>query len=209
MIMILLSIYYFKLAANQNFVDAKFYLGSVYFYIYSFDSNQINLNNSINYFKEASTCNDCFSKINLAAIYLRNNNVDYAKSLLEEAIFMKNEKVALFNLATVYFFVENKFDESLPLLMKSAMCGFSPSENMLGIMIVYKFGRNYNIHDIFLKNGIDNFELEQKIFNVIKRNNLEDYYSYQQFYLFNSNKYYIYDFYHNPQEISRVKQNKI
>ena len=61
---------------------------------------------------------------------------------------MKNEKVALFNLATVYFFVENKFDESLPLLMKSAMCGFSPSENLLGIMIVYKFGRNDNIHDI-------------------------------------------------------------
>ena len=84
----------------------------------------------ITFYNEGSSLNDQYSKNNLGIIYKNGfgnvikKNLSMAKVLFEEAIYQKNDKVAMYILSHMYFYdnsINYNIDECIKLLIKSSI----------------------------------------------------------------------------------------
>ncbi|KAK8864103.1 hypothetical protein M9Y10_011799 [Tritrichomonas musculus] len=176
------AIYYFSLAAKKRHIPANFSMAIIHHQgIYV----QRNIDEAIRYYKEGSSFNHQYSKNNLGIIYkdksFNRNPIVY----FEEAIRQKNDVVAIYNLAHIYFYGEaetnENLDKSIDLLLRSSD-DFGPSMALLCLAIVKKI-KHININEIreILKNKSRKFI--QEIWNVIRNENLQNEIIYNKFYL--------------------------
>ena len=110
---------------------------------------------AIHYFKEVSCFNNQYAKNNLEIIYKTGQGVPpnpYGSIVyFEEAIRQKNDKVAMFNLAHIYFYEEagiSNLDKAIELLVKSALKNTIYSLELLCLAVIKK----YESLDIFTIN---------------------------------------------------------
>lgn len=136
------AIHFLSLAANQNQQDAQYILGCIYFedLIGNYD-----IEKAIHYFKEVSSCNQNANN-NLGVIYKtgKGGELDISKSIdyFKEAIKQKNDSVAKFNLAHIYFFEDESkqnISKSLKLLVEAAKEEVPHSLDFLCLVVVNKF----------------------------------------------------------------------
>lgn len=101
---------------------------------------------AIHYFKEVSCFDSQYAKNNLGVIYKTGTGVVANPSgsivYFEEAIRQKEDPMAMFNLAHIYFFEEAgffKLSEAIKLLIKSAIHDVPESTDLLCLAVVKKF----------------------------------------------------------------------
>ncbi|KAK8885296.1 hypothetical protein M9Y10_040742 [Tritrichomonas musculus] len=173
------SIHYFTLAANQDHRDSQFLLGCIYYeglYI-DYDIQQ-----TIHSFKEVSCFNGQSAKSNLGIIYKTGQRVKANPSgsfvYFEEAIRQKNDEVAMFNLAHIYFYEEagiSNLKKAIELLLKPAIKGVIHSLDLLCLAVIKKYESPdiYKINEDF--RTIDHEKswlLSEKVIKNIESRNL-------------------------------------
>ena len=143
------SIYYLTLAANQNNRFSQFILGCIYYEGLHIDYD---IEKAIYYFKEVSCFNNQYAKNNLGIIYKTGQGVPPNPSgsivYFEEAIRQKDDEVAMFNLAHIYFYEEagiSNLEKAIELLVKSALKNLIHSLHLLCLAVIKK----YESPDIF------------------------------------------------------------
>ena len=131
-------------AKNENKLGSiLFYFGSIYFeglYV-SYD-----IKKAIHYFKDASNLNNQCAKNNLGVIYKKAIGVKpnplLAIEYFKEAIKCGNDKVAMFNLAHIYFYNEAEIydiDKAFELLVISSSDILVHSIILLCLVVIKKF----------------------------------------------------------------------
>ncbi|KAK8890635.1 hypothetical protein M9Y10_035416 [Tritrichomonas musculus] len=162
-------VYYYSLVTDECHSHAQFYLGSIFYEGLYVD---FDIEKAIHHFKEASCFNNQYAKNNLAIIYkkgqgLKNTNIFQAKEYLKEAISQKNDPVAMFNLAHIYFFEKEEnynLNESIELLIKSSTQKIIYSIELLCLETIKKY-KSTTISDI--KNDFK--KIDAKLFNSISK----------------------------------------
>ena len=145
------AIYFLSLAADQYHSDAQFILGSIY---YEGIHVAYEIEKAIHYFKEASNFNNQFAKNNLGVIYKTGKGVKASISraieYFEEAIRQEQNKVAMFNLAHIYFYEEAGFSNlqrAFELLIEPSLHGIWYSHDLLCLVVIKKYP-TFNISEI-------------------------------------------------------------
>lgn len=137
------TFYYFHLSAKNNNHTAQFYVGFMYM---NGDYVSKDISKAIYYYKEASSFNISYSKVNLSVLYRYGigvkKNLWYPIELLKESIRQKNDMVAKYNLAHIYLYEENvkiNEDELFEMIIQSIMQNFQPSINLFLIALKNKY----------------------------------------------------------------------
>ena len=125
------------------------------------------IQNSIQYYKEASSFNNQYAKNNLGIIYKNgfedkiNPNIDYSIEYLIDAIYQKNDVLSMFNLAKICFYenpYKDKIDEAIYLLIKSSEQGFYHSQILLCLLLIQKVDFNF-------------LDIEKELYKYVKKKN--------------------------------------
>ncbi|KAK8836532.1 hypothetical protein M9Y10_037792 [Tritrichomonas musculus] len=173
------SIYYLQLAANQDNRNSQFVLGCIYYegLITNYD-----IEKAIHYFKEVSCFNNQYAKNNLGIIYKTGQGVEANPSgsivYFEEAIRQKSDKVAMFNLAHIYFYEEagiSNLDKAIELLVKSTLQNTIYSLDLLCLAVIKKYESPdiFKIYDFFRTIDYENsWILSKKVIHKIESLNL-------------------------------------
>ncbi|KAK8836936.1 hypothetical protein M9Y10_036967 [Tritrichomonas musculus] len=169
-----IAIRYLTLSAANKYYDAQFYLGSIYYEGLYVDYD---IEKSIHYFKEASCFNNQYAKNNLGIIYKKGQGVEprIANTIeyFNEAIQQKNDAVAMFNLAHIYFYeegVQSDLKKAMELIVKSLLSDIPHSLDLLCLIVLKKY-QQFSIDDI--KKDFENIskdsgeDLAEIVFEVI------------------------------------------
>ena len=178
---IIKSIHYFTLAANQDHRDSQFLLGCIY---YEELYTDYDIQQTSHSFKEVSCFNSQYAKNNLGIIYKTGQGVKANPSgsivYFEEAIRQKNDEVAMFNLAHIYFYEEagiSNLKKAIELLVKPAIKGVIHSLDLLCLAVIKKYESPdiYKINEDFRTIDHENSWLlsEKVIKNIESRNLME------------------------------------
>ena len=97
---------------------------------------------------------------------------------MKEAIQQKNDKVAKYNLSHIYIYeyqTEKFINESIKLLIESSNDGFSPSRELLFMILIQKHGLNIDKIEEEITNHTNNsHELVSYIFEQIEYHDFDD-----------------------------------
>ena len=171
-----------------------------------------NIEESIKYYKKASSFNNQYAKNNLGIIYKNYIEKKYDYTVyFEEAIRQKNDPVSMYNLSHSYIYEyqdEKLINKSIELLIKSSNIGFIPSIELLCLIILKKLNneqknenRNIYIENIeqeLSKFGIKTNELKSSIIHIIHEQQLYDQSIFKYFYKKYEEIEFIYDMNRNP-----------
>ncbi|KAK8865023.1 hypothetical protein M9Y10_010552 [Tritrichomonas musculus] len=168
-----------------------------------------NITNAIRYYKESSSFNNEYSKNNLGIIYKNGfgeeirPNLGLAIEYFKEAINQKNDIIAMYNLAHIYFFndhIKEEFDP-IELLIRSSNKGFEESLTLLCIVLFNKYG--YDIEKI--DQQLNEIEIDKKNeINTLICEFIDNKSSYEALYQQYRNIDFLYDILSNP-----IKSNEI
>ena len=185
------TIYYLTLAANQNDIDAQFILGCIYYEGLFVDYD---IEKAIHFFKEASCFNHSQAKNNLGIIYKTGKGVKANPSAsiiyFEEAIRQKGDKIAMFNLAHIYFYEEagiSNLDLAIELLINSISGDNECSIVLLCLATVKKYqklNKSEIIKDFEKIDKEHGYSKAMKLLNTIKKYRLKEQIYYEQMYFF-------------------------
>lgn len=138
------SINFLQLASKKGNILSNFFLGFLYHegrYI------QKDIQKAIHYYKEASSFNNEFAKNNLGILFKNGVDDELQKNLFsaieyfDEAIRQENNKISMYNLAHIYLFNDTiDIDKSIDLLIQSSNQDFLPSQELLCLALIKKYG---------------------------------------------------------------------
>lgn len=191
------AIYYLELASEKDNNKAYFLLGSIY--QEGEDKIKKDINKSIYYYKKASNRNNNFAKNNLGVIY-QKSQIGYSIELFEEAIKINNDRVAMLNLAKIYFYDETiskgKYKKDwISLLIESANQDYQESKAFLCVVLIKMIG-TITIEKVefeIQKHTNGTLKLARELYDIIKKHQMEkeeEYFYYFQFYKYNEFRYF-------------------
>ena len=142
------AVYLIMLSAKNGNKMANFLTGVFYH-----EGKYVNqdIEKAIHYYKEASSFNIQYAKNNLGIIFKNgfyekvSKNNGLAIEYFREAIHQKGDYISMYNLAHLYLYedpVENSIDKSIKLLSNSYMKGFLPSQILLCLALIKKYGND-------------------------------------------------------------------
>ncbi|KAK8834387.1 hypothetical protein M9Y10_019121 [Tritrichomonas musculus] len=190
-----IAIHYLSLAANQNIQQAQYILGIEYFksidkkkgihflirsalngnkeacfavgYLYHEGKYmERNIEQSIRFYKEASSFNNQYAKNNLGIIYKKGfedkikPNLGLSIEYFKEAIMQKNDMVSMYNLGHLYLYeepIKDSINQSIDLLIRSLNEGFPPSFELLCISLFKKYDNDIDSIKQKLEEQTNNF----------------------------------------------------
>ncbi|KAK8891597.1 hypothetical protein M9Y10_028810 [Tritrichomonas musculus] len=112
---------------------------------------QRDIDQSIRFYKEASSFNIQYAKNNLGIIYKKGfedkikPRLGLSIEYFKEATKQKNDKVAMYNLGHLYLYeepIKDSINQSIDLLIQSLNEGFLPSLELLCISLIKKYGED-------------------------------------------------------------------
>ncbi|KAK8850242.1 hypothetical protein M9Y10_018367 [Tritrichomonas musculus] len=151
------GIYLITLSSMNGFILAHFFVG---FFRHEGKYVKCDINKAIHHYKETSSFNNQYAKNNLGIIFKNGfenqikRNLGLAIEYFKEAIRQKNDKIAMYNLAHLYLYEnirDDGIDESIQLLINSALQTFSHSIFLLCLALIKKFNGDM----ISIKNKVD------------------------------------------------------
>ncbi|KAK8870233.1 hypothetical protein M9Y10_008110 [Tritrichomonas musculus] len=167
-----------------------------------------NIMDAIKYYKEASSFNNQYAKNNLGIIYKNGfeNEIQpklgLAKEYFKEAINQKNDKIAMYNLAHMYFYndhIKEEFDP-INLLIRSSNEDFYESIQLLCIILFKTFGND----EAKIIKRLNENEIKAKNISLIISRLIPNESSYETLYQYYKNIDFLYDISSKPIKSSEV-----
>ncbi|KAK8872102.1 hypothetical protein M9Y10_007861 [Tritrichomonas musculus] len=194
------AICYFTLAAKYKYNRSQFVLATIYL-LGKYISKDIQ--KSIEYYEEASNLNNNLAKNNLGMIYLGAADTEKNISLAIKVFKSANDYLSFYNLAHWYFYnfdEKSYIDETIKLLIKSSHSNFKQAKFLLCLAVCKKYSKisiriiNYELNRY---EKVD-ISFAKEIFNLIKKNGLDNEAQYKECYQLYSQKSYFYNFSGQP-----------
>ena len=156
------------------------------------------INKAIRFYKEASNFNNQFAKNNLGVIYKNgfdNPNINLSIEYFNEAIHQKKDKVAMYNLACLYFDINEEKSKIIELLFQSSNQNFYPSKELLCLTLINEFGFDYEkIHKEMLKYKDNSKELFTDICRIMEEKKYENIENLKERFNFYKSKDFLYNY---------------
>ena len=193
------GVYYLQQSSENGFTQASFILGFLY---HKGELVNQDIKKSIEYYKLASSFNNEFAKNNLGIIYkngfenIIQKNIQYSMIYFKEAIFQKNNMIAMYNLAHLYIYDDvlnnENINKSIDLLFKLLKYKFVPSLELLCIALLKKYDLDFDKVKEEVENIKDN-EFSTFVIELIEKEKVYVKSNFDKLFEFYRNNVYYYD----------------